>query len=100
LERLRFTVWDAGKVKWIAIIFNRMLSVTWSMGVNRTSILVIIVAGALTGFMAMMSLQQASRINTSTQNINLDSSGCNPGSTCNNTASTSINFVGTSDNKY
>jgi hypothetical protein len=68
------------------------------MGVIHTSILVIIVAGALLGSIAIMNLQQVYGINSSTQNINLDNSACDPVATCNNTASTSINFVGASDN--
>jgi hypothetical protein len=68
------------------------------MRVISTSILVIIVAGALIGSVATMNLREAFGINSSTQNINLDSSACDPVATCNNTASTSINFVGASDN--
>ena len=67
-------------------------------GVIRTSILVIIVAGALLSCIATMNLQQAFGINRSTQNTFQDSSDCQQGSSCNNSGSTSINFVGRSNN--
>ena len=70
------------------------------MGVNRTSILVIMVAGALMVSVPTMSLQQAFGINTQTQTIRLDNSACKPGSTCNNTVSQHVNFVGASDKNF
>ena len=68
------------------------------MGVSRTSILVIIVAGALLSSIATMNLQQALGINRSTQKTFQDSSACDAGSTCNNTALETINYVRSSDN--
>jgi hypothetical protein len=68
------------------------------IGVSRTSILVIIVAGALLSSLATMNLQQAFGINRSTQKTFQDSSACDAGSTCNNTALETINYVRSSDN--
>jgi hypothetical protein len=75
-----------------------MFSATRSMEDSRTSILVIMVAGALIGSIATMSLQQAFGINTYNQNIFQHNPKCQPGPYCTNTASTSINDIGTSDN--
>jgi hypothetical protein len=75
-----------------------MFSATRSMEDSRTSILVIMVAGALIGSITTISLQQAFGINTYNQNIFQHNPKCQPGPYCTSTASTSINDIGTSDN--
>ncbi len=68
------------------------------IGASSTSILVIIVARALIGSITTINLQRVFGINRSTRTTYQDSSTCQPDSTCNNTASERINFIGRSDN--
>lgn len=90
----------SGRVPLVVVcsVSKMAVRVKMDIGASSTSILVFIVARALIGSITTMNLQRVFGINRSTQTTYQDSSACQPDSTCNNTASERINFIGRSDN--